>query len=175
MVRYTTVLRDNTVVLYGDILVHRSGNRIATVHGRITGHFNDITARISAYNNTERMRTRIRPVLFVLGGDNRSIPYETRSKQQERMSEDRQCRLKPTCQEQRRMARASYLSRRKQRSLEFSHSDENKLISIHIANPVLQCHLSRSLTRQSFHCSSFAREVPMFFSLAYGLVLRFSR
>ena len=43
------------------------GNRIATVHGRITGHFNDITVRISAYNNTERMRTRMRPVLFVLG------------------------------------------------------------------------------------------------------------
>ena len=30
MARYTTVLRDNTVVLYGDI----------SVHGRITGHFN---------------------------------------------------------------------------------------------------------------------------------------
>ena len=43
------------------------GNRIATVHGCITGHFNDITARISAYNNPKRMRTRIRPVLFVLG------------------------------------------------------------------------------------------------------------
>ena len=42
-------------------------NRIATVHGRITTYFNDSTARISAYHNTERMRTRIRPVLFVLG------------------------------------------------------------------------------------------------------------
>ena len=43
------------------------GNRIATVHGRITGHFNDSMARTSAYNNTDRMRTRIRPVLFILG------------------------------------------------------------------------------------------------------------
>jgi hypothetical protein len=54
------------------------GNRIATVHGRITGHFNDITARISAYNNTERMRTRIRPVLFVLGDDERETFLLTR-------------------------------------------------------------------------------------------------
>ena len=30
-------------------------NRIATVHGRRTVYFNDITARISAYNNTDRM------------------------------------------------------------------------------------------------------------------------
>ena len=42
-------------------------NRIATVNGRITVYFNDRTARISAHNNIERMRTRTRPVLFVLG------------------------------------------------------------------------------------------------------------
>ena len=50
------------------------GNRIVTVHGRITVYFNDSTARISAYNNTDRMRTRIRSVLFVLG----SHPFITK-------------------------------------------------------------------------------------------------
>ena len=42
-------------------------NHIPTVHGRIAVYFNDITVSISAYDNTERIRTRIRPVLFVLG------------------------------------------------------------------------------------------------------------
>ena len=40
-------------------------NRIATVHGRKTIYFNGSTARISAHNSTERMRT-ISPRSFFL-------------------------------------------------------------------------------------------------------------
>ena len=44
-------------------------NRKSYCHGTQSqnGLFIDSTARTSAYNNAERMRTRIQPVLFVLG------------------------------------------------------------------------------------------------------------
>ena len=61
---YYVTIRSSYTVTFWHTAVE---NRIATVHGRITTYFNDSTARISAYNNTERMRTRIWPVLFVLG------------------------------------------------------------------------------------------------------------
>ena len=60
---YVTIRWSYTVTFWHTAV----GNRIVTVHGRVTVYFNDSTARISAYNNTDRMRTRIRSVLFVLG------------------------------------------------------------------------------------------------------------
>ena len=53
MTRFSTVYRDNRVILYSGISVHRSRKPYFHGHGHKTGHFDDITARISAYNNTE--------------------------------------------------------------------------------------------------------------------------
>ena len=63
-------------------------NRIATVRGRITVYFNASTTRISAYNNTDRMRTRIRPVLFVLGSLVQANTESGRATEQVQSGED---------------------------------------------------------------------------------------